>query len=464
MSDFEAVIGLEVHAQLATRSKLFCPCPTTFGQEPNTNVCPVCGGMPGMLPALNRQAVLFAVTAALATGCAVNPRSIFARKNYFYPDLPKGYQISQYELPVAERGHLDIVTDAGAKRIGITRIHMEDDAGKSIHSASESRSFVDLNRSGVPLIEIVSEPDLRSPEEAAAYLKALHEILLCLGVSDGNMEEGSFRCDANVSLRPRGEAKLGTRTELKNMNSFRNVQRAIACEIARQEDLLLDGEEVVQETRLFDAERGVTLPMRGKEEAHDYRYFPDPDLLPVEVPEELIERLRAALPELPAARRERLTAAHGLSAQDAAVLTSDKALADWYEAAVLAWSEPKKLANWTMTEVLSALNARGAKAADIRLAPAAFAGLVRAVEEGAINAKAGKELLREFLLKGGDPVAAATERGLGQISDAGALEAAVAEVVAAHPAEAGRYKAGEKKLTGFFVGQEIGRASCRERV
>ena len=348
MPDYEAVIGLEVHAQLSTRSKLFCACSTRFGEEPNQNVCPVCAGMPGVLPVLNRTAVEYAVRMALATGCTVNPTSLFARKNYFYPDLPKGYQISQYENPLAEHGAVEIEVDGARRRIGITRIHMEDDAGKSIHSPAENASFVDLNRAGTPLIEIVSDPDLRSPEEAAAYLKSLHSILLYLGICDGNMEEGSFRCDANVSIRPRGQEAFGTRAELKNMNSFRNVQRGIAHEIRRQIDLVEDGEAVVQETRLFDAGRGVTLPMRGKEEAHDYRYFPDPDLLPLTLDPAWVEALRASLPELPEARRLRFVGQHGLPDQDAAVLTADRGLADYFEAAVAAYAEPKKLANWIM--------------------------------------------------------------------------------------------------------------------
>lgn len=453
MADYEAVIGLEVHAQLSTRSKLFCACSTRFGEEPNANVCPVCAGMPGVLPVLNRKAVQYAVQMALATGCAVNKTSVFARKNYFYPDLPKGYQISQYENPLAEHGRVEIEVDGARKTVGVTRIHMEDDAGKSIHSPAENVSFVDLNRTGTPLIEIVSEPDMRTPEEAAAYLKALHAILLYLGICDGNMEEGSFRCDANVSIRPRGREAFGTRAELKNMNSFRNVQRAVAFEIRRQIDLVEDGEAVVQETRLFDAGKGVTLPMRGKEEAHDYRYFPDPDLLPLTLDPAWVEELRAALPELPEARRERFVRELGLPAIDAAVLTADRGLADYFEAAARAYPEPKKLANWVMTELLRELSAAGVTAAACAFSPPQFAALVRLVEEGTISGAMGKQVLSDLFPTGGDPAAHVRDKGLVQISDASSLEGAVAEVLAASPKECERYRAGEKKLTGFFVGQ-----------
>jgi aspartyl-tRNA(Asn)/glutamyl-tRNA(Gln) amidotransferase subunit B len=453
MADFEVVIGLEVHAQLSTRSKLFCACSTRFGEEPNQNVCPVCSGMPGVLPVLNRTAVEYAVRMALATGCTVNPYSIFARKNYFYPDLPKGYQISQYENPLAEHGAVEIEVDGQRKRIGITRIHMEDDAGKSIHSSAENVSFVDLNRSGTPLIEIVSEPDMRSPEEAGAYLKAIHSILLYLGICDGNMEEGSFRCDANVSIRPRGQEAFGTRAELKNMNSFRNVQRAIAVEIRRQIDLVEDGEAVVQETRLFDANKGVTLPMRGKEEAHDYRYFPDPDLLPLTLDPAWVEALRVSLPELPEAKRARFVSQHGLPDQDAQVLTADRGLADYFEAAVAAYAEPKKLANWIMTELMRELSAAGVTAAVCAFQPGQLAALVKLVEEGTISGTVGKQVLADLFAAGGDPAAYVKDKGLVQISDTSSLETAVDEVLAASPKECERYRAGEKKLTGFFVGQ-----------
>ncbi|NJB66970.1 aspartyl-tRNA(Asn)/glutamyl-tRNA(Gln) amidotransferase subunit B [Desulfobaculum xiamenense] len=457
MADYEAVIGLEVHAQLKTKSKLFCSCSTEFGQEPNTNVCPVCTGQPGSLPVLNARAVEYAVKMALAIGCTVNERSVFARKNYFYPDLPMGYQISQFDLPVAEHGRVDIEVDGELKTIGVTRIHMENDAGKSIHSHAENASFVDLNRAGTPLIEIVSDPDMRSPEEAVAYLKSLHSILLYLGICDGNMEEGSFRCDANVSIRPRGQKEFGTRAELKNMNSFRNVQRAIAYEITRQEDLLEDGEEVVQETRLFDADRGVTQTMRGKEEAHDYRYFPDPDLVPLVLDHDWIEGLRAGLPELPAARLARFMEQYDLPRSDAEALTGDRALADYYEAAVVAYAEPRKVGNWMMTEMLRMLNENGGTIAACGMAPAQFAALVRMVDEGAINQKVGKQVFADLFAEGGDPEAHVREKGLVQISDTSALEAAVDEVIAANPEEAEAFRGGKTKLMGFFVGQVMRR-------
>ncbi|WP_028586883.1 Asp-tRNA(Asn)/Glu-tRNA(Gln) amidotransferase subunit GatB [Desulfocurvus vexinensis] len=453
MPVYEAVIGLEVHAQLRTESKLFCACSTRFGQEPNTNVCPVCTGMPGTLPVLNARAVELAATMALAVGCRVNNRNVFARKNYFYPDLPLGYQISQFDLPLAEGGAVTIDAGAGPRTVGITRIHMENDAGKSIHSQADNASFVDLNRAGTPLIEIVSEPDMRSPEEAEAYLRALHGIVTWLGICDGNMEEGSFRCDANVSIRPVGQQELGTRTELKNMNSFRNVRRAIAYEIARQEDLLADGGAVVQQTRLFDADKGVTHAMRGKEEAHDYRYYPDPDLLPVEIPQAMIDALGAALPELPAARRARFETALGLPAEAAAALTAERALSDYFEAAVAAYAEPRKVANWMLSEMLRRLNDTGATVADCALAPEGFAAIVRMVEQGAVSQKSGRDMFAALFSAGGDPEAYAREHGLAQVSDSGALEAAVDAVLAANPAEVEAYRAGKTKLMGFFVGQ-----------
>ncbi|MCK9241304.1 Asp-tRNA(Asn)/Glu-tRNA(Gln) amidotransferase subunit GatB [Desulfocurvus sp.] len=453
MPVYEAVIGLEVHAQLRTESKLFCACSTRFGQEPNTNVCPVCAGMPGTLPVLNARAVEYAVMMALAVGCRVNRVNVFARKNYFYPDLPLGYQISQFDLPLAEGGSVTIDAGAGPKVVGITRIHMENDAGKSIHSQAENVSFVDLNRAGTPLIEIVSEPDMRSPEEAEAYLRALHSVVTWLGICDGNMEEGSFRCDANVSIRPVGQREFGTRTELKNMNSFRNVRRAIAYEIARQEDLLADGGAVVQQTRLFDADKGVTHAMRGKEEAHDYRYYPDPDLLPVEISETMIADLRAALPELPAARRARFESALGLPPEAVAALTADRALSDYYEAAVAAYDEPRKVANWMLSEMLRRLNDTGVGVADCALAPEGFAAIVRMVEEGAVSQKSGRDMFAALFAGGGDPEAYAREHGLAQVSDSAALEAAVDAVLAANPAEVEAYRAGKTKLMGFFVGQ-----------
>ena len=453
MRDYEVVIGLEVHAQLKTESKIFCSCSTRFGAGPNENTCPVCTGMPGMLPVLNARAVEYAVKMATAVDCTVNRRSLFARKNYFYPDLPMGYQISQFELPVAEHGHIDIHTDKGVKRIGITRIHMENDAGKNIHSPSDNASYVDLNRAGVPLIEIVSEPDMRSAEEAVAYLKSLRAILVYLGICDGNLEEGSFRCDANVSIRPRGQQEFGTRTELKNMNSFRNIQRAIEYEVGRQIDLVEDGEAIVQETRLFDAAKGVTRSMRGKEEAHDYRYFPDPDLLPLIIGEEQMEAWRAELPELPEARCRRYQETLGLPEYDALVLTAEKEVADYFEAALSAGSDPKKLSNWVMGEVMRELNDRGTDLSACKVQPGELAALVRLVDDGVISGTIAKNVFKELFETGGNPEAHVKAKGLVQISDTSAIEGFVDEVLAENPAEVERYRGGDRKLTGFFVGQ-----------
>ncbi len=453
MRDYEVVIGLEVHAQLRTKSKIFCSCSTQFGAGPNENTCPVCTGMPGMLPVLNARAVEYAVKMAMAVDCAVNRRSLFARKNYFYPDLPMGYQISQFELPLAEHGHVDIHTDKGVKRIGITRIHMENDAGKNIHSATDNASYVDLNRAGVPLIEIVSEPDMRSAEEAVAYLKSLRAILVYLGICDGNLEEGSFRCDANVSIRPRGQEEFGIRAELKNMNSFRNIQRAIEYEVERQIDLVEDGEKVVQETRLFDAAKGVTRSMRGKEEAHDYRYFPDPDLLPLVIEEEWMKAWRAELPELPEARCRRFQDGLGLPGYDAQVLTAEKEVADYFEAALAVYNEPKKVSNWVMGEVMRELNDRGATLAECKLCPGDLARLVKLVDDGVVSGTIAKGVFKELFETGGDPEAHVKAKGLAQISDTSAIEGLVDEVLAENPSEVERYKGGDKKLTGFFVGQ-----------
>lgn len=454
MSRYEAVIGLEVHAQLKTNTKIFCGCSTQFGQAPNMNVCPVCAGMPGVLPVLNAKAVEFAAKMGLAVGCAVNLRSVFARKNYFYPDLPKAYQISQYEQPICEHGRLDIEVEGKAKTIGITRIHLEEDAGKSIHNAAENQSYVDLNRCGVPLIEIVSEPDMRSAEEAVAYLKGLRSILLYLGICDGNMEEGSFRCDANVSIRPWGQKEFGTRAELKNMNSFRFVQKAIEYEIGRQEDLLDDGDEVVQETRLFDSAKGVTVSMRSKEEAHDYRYFPDPDLIPIQLTQEQLDQWRAELPELPRARRERFVRDYGLPEYDAEVLTAEKDFADYFEAAVRAYHQPKKISNWMMGELLRELNLAKLTPGECMFRPEAMAELVKLVEEGVISMTTGKQIFPDlFAIGTRDPRQYCEEKNLVQISDTSALEAAVDEAIDAHPEEAERLRSGDRKLMGFFMGQ-----------
>ncbi|MGV6996573.1 Asp-tRNA(Asn)/Glu-tRNA(Gln) amidotransferase subunit GatB [Desulfovibrio sp. QI0430] len=455
MAAYEAVIGLEVHVQLATASKLFCCCPTTFGQPANANVCEVCSGMPGALPVPNRQAVHFAALVGLATNCAINTRSIFARKNYFYPDLPSGYQISQFELPICEHGHLEVDVDGRRKRVGITRIHMENDAGKNIHAQGENLSYVDLNRAGTPLVEIVSEPDMRSAAEAVAYLKALYSIVTYLGVCDGNMEEGSFRCDANVSLRPVGTEPFGTRTELKNLNSFRNVQRAIEYEISRQQDVLDDGDKVVQETRLYDAVKNTTASMRSKEEAHDYRYFPDPDILPIDITEEEMTRWRAEMPELPHVRVARFVAMAGLPEAEAEVLVQSKGLADFFETAA-AKADPKKVANFVLGPLLRECNARGLSAADPSawaMKPEALAELVRLVDGGTISAKIANDIFGDIFEQGVMPEAYVKEKGLVQISDTSALEAAVDEVIAANPAEVEAYRGGKTKLISFFVGQ-----------
>ncbi|MFH1035929.1 MAG: Asp-tRNA(Asn)/Glu-tRNA(Gln) amidotransferase subunit GatB [Pseudomonadota bacterium] len=453
---YEAVIGLEVHAQLLTESKIFCGCSTKFGAPPNEHTCPVCLGMPGVLPVLNQKVVEFAIRAALATHCAVAGKSIWARKNYFYPDLPKNYQVSQYELPLAEHGHLDIETEGtGQKRIGITRIHMEEDAGKLIHDPGQGLSYVDFNRTGTPLMEIVSEPDMRSPEEAAAYLKALRDILVYLEICDGNMEEGSFRCDANVSIRPLGREAFGTRAELKNMNSFRNVQKALEYEIRRQRAILEDGGQVVQETRLWDAQANKTMAMRGKEEAHDYRYFPDPDLLPLVVDGAWVERVESQLPELPEAKRERFMEQYGLPAYDAGVLTASRPLADYFEAVVTAGAAPKTASNWIMSELLGALHGQDREITDSPVSAANLARLIAMVDSGEISGKIAKQVFAEMMLSGQDPAAVVEQKGLKQVSDSHALEAVLQKIFDANPGQVEQFKAGKDKLLGFFVGQAM---------
>ena len=449
--EFETVIGLEIHAQMKTLSKIFCGCSTAFGAPPNTHTCPVCLGMPGSLPVLNRQVVESAIKLGLATGSTLNRENRFARKNYFYPDLPKGYQISQFELPICEHGRVEIEVDGRSRTIGITRIHMEEDAGKLVHDEREPVSYVDLNRTGTPLLEIVSEPDLRSPTEAAAYLRKLHAIVRYLDICDGNMQEGSFRCDANISLRPKGQDKLGTRTELKNMNSFRNVQLALEYEERRQRDLLLDGGEVVQQTLLWDPDRGRTEPMRGKEEAHDYRYFPDPDLVPVVVDEAWIERVRAGLPELPDARRQRFAAEFDLPAEAADLLTGSRELADYFEAALASFANARKLANFIGTELLRDYGPERIGACPVR--PGQLADLLQMTEDGRISGKIAKTVFAEMLTTGHDPAQIVKERGLVQMSDEGELAALVAEIVAANPAQAEQFREGKTKVLGFFVGQ-----------
>ena len=451
--DFEAVIGLEVHVQLKTNSKIFCSCSTEFGAPPNTHTCPVCLGMPGVLPVLNRKAVEYAMKMALATNCTINKTNVFARKHYFYPDLPKGYQISQYELPLAEDGWIDVETEAGGRRIRINRIHMEDDAGKLIHDESRPVSYVDLNRTGTPLIEIVSEPDIRTPEEASSYLKKIRQIVRYLNISDGNMEEGSLRCDANISLRPRGREEFGTKAELKNMNSFRHVQKALEYEIRRQSALLLDGKEIVQETRLFDASKGVTHSMRGKEEAHDYRYFPDPDLVPIKIDDKWLDEVKGSLPELPDEKRERFVSEYGLPEYDAQVLTGSVDLAEYFEATVKLYPKPKKVSNWIMVELLKLIKKEDHDIASSKVTPNVLAELLGLIEKGTISNKIAKKILEEIHEKGGSPSEIVEREGLSQVSDESELSAIVEQVLRDNPKEVEKYRAGKKKVMGFFVGQ-----------
>ncbi len=452
-SDFQAVIGLEVHAQLLTRSKIFCGCSTEFGAPANHHTCPVCLGLPGVLPVLNRQVVELAVRTGLALGCQVRPRSVWSRKNYFYPDLPKGYQITQFDLPLCEHGRLEFDVGGQMRLVRIRRIHMEEDAGKTVHDAAEGESWVDLNRAGVPLIEIVSEPDLASSEEAAEYLKALRDVLVCLGVNDGNLEEGSFRCDANVSVRHREATELGTRVELKNLNSFRFVRQAVDFEVARQVDVILGGGRVVQETRLYDSVKNETRPMRSKEEAHDYRYFPEPDLPPLTLDDAFVEQARKALPELPRARHARFVSQYGLPAADAKFLVADRALADYYEAAAAKAPDARKLASWMQGEFARLLKEQGGTVSNLKVAPAQLAALLSAVDRGEVSGSAAKEVLGEMFRTGEEPAALIARKGLAQVSDAGALEAAVDEVLAKNTGEAEKYRAGKKQILGFFVGQ-----------
>ncbi|MEW6333767.1 MAG: Asp-tRNA(Asn)/Glu-tRNA(Gln) amidotransferase subunit GatB [Thermodesulfobacteriota bacterium] len=451
--EYEPVIGLEVHAQLLTDAKIFCGCSTKFGAAPNTHTCPVCLGMPGVLPVLNKKVVEYMMKMALATRCRINGECSFARKNYFYPDLPKGYQISQYASPPAEHGWIELETGGTKKRIGITRIHMEEDAGKLMHDERSPVSHVDLNRTGVPLIEIVSEPDIRGAEEAAAYLRRLHEILVYLEICDGNMEEGSFRCDANVSLRPRGTEAFGTRTELKNMNSFRNVQRALEYEIKRQAYVLDAGGAVVQETRLWDDTAGTTHSMRGKEEAHDYRYFPDPDLVPVVIDDAWIETVRQGLPELPLEKRERFVRDYGISGYDAGVLTAGRALADYYEEVVRLCDQPKIAANWVMGDLLRFLNEDKRGIRDCPIAPASLAEMIRLIQDGTISGKMAKEVSEAMYRTGRGPAAIIQEKGLVQITDEEALAGMIGEIIAKNPLQVAQYRAGKEKVFGFFVGQ-----------
>jgi len=455
--EYEPIIGLEVHAQLLTESKIFCGCSTRFGAAPNSNTCPICLGMPGVLPVLNRTVVEYAIKMALATHCRINRVNSFARKNYFYPDLPKGYQISQYAEPLAEKGHIDIEYDGTRKTIGITRIHMEEDAGKSIHEDDGDYTYVDLNRTGVPLIEIVSEPDMRSPAEGAAYLRRLHEILVYLEICDGNMEEGSFRCDANVSVRPRGTETFGTRAELKNMNSFRNVQLALDYEIERQIDCLESGETVIQETRLWDAQGRVTHSMRGKEEAHDYRYFPEPDLVPVMISDNWINDVKRGLPELPLEKRDRFVREYGIPSYDAGVLTASRALADYFEVVAKVTGQPKTASNWVMGSVLASVKEEKIEVEKIPVSPDALGDMIIAIVDGTISGKIAKDVFDAMWQTGKSPRVIIEEKGLAQIDDTGAVDAVVNEVLIAHPMQLAEYQAGKEKLFGFFVGQVMKR-------
>jgi len=448
---------LEVHVQLTTRTKIFCGCSTEFGQTPNSQTCPVCLGLPGALPVLNRKAVEFAIRTGLATNCRIAPRSIFARKNYFYPDLPKGYQISQYELPVCEHGWLDIdLGDGQSKRIGITRAHMEEDAGKLIHGETPETagsSLVDLNRACTPLLEIVSEPDMRSADEAIAYLKKLHQIVVYLGVCDGNLEEGSFRCDANVSVRPFGQKEFGTRAELKNINSFRFIKQAIEYEVERQIDLIESGGKIIQETRLFDSNTGMTRSMRGKEEAHDYRYFPDPDLVPLVISPAWIEEVRATLPEMPDTKRRRFIEELGLPAYDAEVLTADRNLADYFDACVSLAKDAKSCANWVMGEVLRKLNETDTEVTAAPVTPELLSGLLARIADDTISGKIAKTVFEQMWLSGETADRIIQAQGLKQVTDTGAIEGLVDQVVAAHPEQVAEYLSGKDKLLGFFVGK-----------
>ena len=450
---WETVIGLEVHVQVNTRSKAFCGCATDFGAEPNTQTCPVCLGMPGQLPVLNKEAVDKTVLTGLAIDAAINLESRFDRKNYFYPDLPKGYQISQFAIPLVEHGRLDIPTPDGEKRIGITRIHMEEDAGKSLHEGLDGVSHIDLNRSGVPLMEIVSEPDMRSADEAVAYLKQLHQLVRFLGVSDADMEKGQFRCDANVSVRRAGEP-FGTRVELKNLNSFRFIKQAIEYEAARQVECIEDGGEIVQETRLFDSAKGESRPMRSKEEAHDYRYFPDPDLPPLRLSQSEVEAIRDGMPELPGQMRRRFEDEYGLSPYDADVLSTTRELAGYYEALVGAHaSDPKRCANWLANELLGRLKERGIDISDCVVTPQLLAGLLDRIADNTVSGKLAKDVLDAMLDSGRDADAVIDEKGMRQVTDTGAIDAVIREVMAANEAQVAEYRAGKDRLLGFFVGQ-----------
>ena len=450
---FESVIGLEIHAQLATQSKIFCSCSTQFGNPPNESTCPVCLGLPGALPVLNRRVVEFAIRLGLATNCTIRLDSQFSRKNYFYPDLPKAYQISQFDRPICENGRLDIELEGQTKRIRITRIHMEEDAGKLIHEEHGDSSFVDLNRAGVPLLEIVSEPDLRTPEEAKAYMEKMHSIVTYLGISEGDMEKGHFRCDANVSLRPMGQEKFGNRTETKNLNSFRFVQQAITYEIARQTEDILDGKRILQETRLWDSVKKNTYSMRSKEEAHDYRYFPDPDLPVVKISSGFVEQIRDQLPELPDVKKRRFMELFGLSTYDAEVLVADKEVAEYFEEVVATNADPKLVCNWISGELMRLMNENKVDIRNVGIPANSLASLINFLHEGSISGKIAKTVFEEMVQSGEDPATIIEARGLKQVSDEGALRRLLETLLENNPKQVKQYRTGKTQIKGFFVGQ-----------
>lgn len=450
---FETVIGVEVHAQLRTNSKMFCGCGTTFGLSANSQTCPVCLGLPGSLPVINRTAVEMAVRAGLALNCTIAGNNQFARKNYFYPDLPKGYQISQYEFPICQHGWIEIRDGSGTKQIRVRRAHLEEDAGKNIHETGTSGSRIDLNRAGTPLLEIVTEPDMRSADEVVAYLKGLRDILMYLDVCDGNMEEGSFRCEPNLSLRPLGQKEFGTKVELKNINSFKYVKDAIEFEIKRQTKVLNEGGKISQETRLWNIERGETAVMRSKEEAHDYRYFPDPDLVPLKLDDEWIEGFRADLPELPAVRTKRFVSDYGLPEYDATILTASKNMADYFEVCVKQFDQPKTVSNWVMGELMRELNSSGTDISASPVTPERLVSLLQMVDKGIISLKVAREIFPELYSSGKTPEQIVQEKGLTQISDEGALAKIIAEVLSKNPGQVAQFKEGKQQVLGFLVGQ-----------
>ncbi len=454
--EYEAIIGLEVHTQLLTETKIFCGCSTKFGAEPNSQTCPVCLGMPGVLPVLNKKVVEFAVLLGLATNCQIRRKNRFARKNFFYPDMPKGYQISQFEEPICENGYLEIETEQGKKRIGLIRIHMEEDAGKSVHDEAyveANETLIDLNRAGMPLLEIVSAPDIRSPQEAHAYLTQLRQLVRYLGISDGNMEEGSFRCDANISVRPVGQQKFGTRTELKNMNSFAHVQKALEYEIERQTELLKDGKSVEQQTLLWDAEKNIAQPMRGKEESHDYRYFPEPDLVPVHIDVAWFDKIKQSLPELPQEKFERFLNQYQLPEYDVRLLTENREVADYFEKVAAWFDDFKMISNWMLGEIARVLNEQKISINQLSIKPEKLADLLQAIRKKVVSTSAAKKVF-DFLLSNDLPVEQAIEKlGLKQISDESEIEQFVEQVIAQHPAEVESFKAGKTKVIGFLVGQ-----------